>query len=74
VFVFSQTSLRDLFIFSFRFLNIFIIAILKSLFCTSATLHLSGPTLVGFLDAGAGMLSWLLWLIFALLSRYKGLR
>jgi hypothetical protein len=47
---------------------------LKSLFCTSATLHLSGPTLVGFLDAGAGMLSWLLWLIFALLSRYKGLR
>lgn len=39
--------LRDLFIFSLMFLNIYIIDVLKFMSCASSKLHFSGPTVVG---------------------------
>lgn len=54
--MFSWTLLKDLFISILRFLNIFIIAILKFLFYVSAALNFSGPTIVELLTSDGGIL------------------
>lgn len=53
----SQISLMDLFISSLRSLNIFIVALGKSLSSASAILHFSGPAVVGLLGSGGSTLS-----------------
>lgn len=72
--MFSRTLLRDLFIFSLGSLNIFIIAMLKSLSFVSDILYYSRPTLVGLLGSGGGILSCVVMIVFfAGVSRYLGL-
>lgn len=55
--MFSQTSLRYVFISSSRSLVIFIIAILESSSFALAVLYCSGPVAVGLLDSGDDKLS-----------------
>lgn len=47
--VFSQTLLKDLFVFSLRSLNILIITVLISLSCFSSLLHILGPATIGLI-------------------------
>lgn len=46
-----------------KVMNIFIIAVLKSLPCVSAMLHFSGLTVVGFLSFGKNILSCVLMIV-----------
>lgn len=68
--MFSQTLLMDLFMSSLRTVNIFIIAILKSLSYALAILRFSGTTVVGLLCPGVLCINDF---VFALVSKLKGL-
>ena len=53
---FFQISLMDLFISFLKTSNVFIQTILKFLSYASATLHFSGPTVIGFLGSSGDIM------------------
>ena len=57
---------------SSRFLNIFPIAILRSLSCTSAILHSSGPAVVGLLSSSGDILSSMLMIVYCTAVQESG--